>query len=150
MQFSGPPCGRHGLYTFYRGFSYNYERQSRPCNGADTEVKPAECDTNPDNVDRNGRSNNVMRRTVLVGDFFHVRVHPGAPVCVGELQLIWESSSGAPDQMLASVKLYYRPDDTPAGRQSNHGQVCLIVRIPRLACTHVLRIVIVVHQAEIK
>lgn len=52
-----------------------------------------------------------------------VRVRPGSPASVGELQLLWESSSGPPEQKLASVKLYFMPEHTPTGRQSCHGQV---------------------------
>jgi len=63
-----------------------------------------------------------------LGEFFIVRVRPRSPAAVGELQLIWETSGGVPDQKLASVKLYFLPEHTPAGRQPCHGQVTRSLR----------------------
>jgi len=62
-------------------------------------------------------------KTLSLGEFFVARVSRGSPAAVGELQLIWETSNGLPGQKLASVKLYFLPEHTPAGRQHCHGQV---------------------------
>ena len=89
-------------YTFYRSFAY--------CHGA-------------------GGSSSW--KTLSLGEFFDVLISCGgggrrrsaAVPAVGELQLIWETSGGQPGQKLASVKLYFVPEQTPAGRQPSHGQV---------------------------
>jgi len=96
-QFSGPSCGHHGPYTFYRSFVYRASSSSSPW------------------------------KTLSLGEFFVVRrVTARSPVAVGELQLIWETSNGVPGQKLASVKLYFLPEHTPAGRQPSHGQVAVV------------------------
>jgi len=95
-QFSGSSCGHHGPYTFYRAFTYR------------------------DATTEQGVS---AWKTLSLGEFFVVRISPGSPPAVGELQLIWETSNGVPGQKLASVKLYFLPEHTPGGRQSSHGQV---------------------------
>jgi len=60
-------------------------------------------------------------RTVQLGRFFFVRVSKGGPICVGELQLAWTGRHSS--HPLASVKLYYLPEQIPDGRQPHHGQV---------------------------
>jgi len=94
-QFSGPSCGHHGPYSFYRAFAY-----------------------------RNGTTSAALNwKTLALGEFFVVRIGPASPVAVGELQLIWEASNGLPGQKLASVKLYFLPEHTPLHRQHYHGEV---------------------------
>jgi len=50
-----------------------------------------------------------------------VRNSINQPICIAELQLVWHDAST--DSQLASARLYFRPEDTPAGRLGNHGQV---------------------------
>ncbi|XP_056152776.1 AT-rich interactive domain-containing protein 5B-like [Lampris incognitus] len=59
-------------------------------------------------------------RILSLGDFFLVRCLPGEPVCVAELQLLWEER--ASKQLLSSSKLYFLPEDTPLGRTVHHGE----------------------------
>lgn len=107
IQFCRPSCGHHGPYAFYKAFTYRRQRPS----------EPSRC---PDDNDSNWK-------TLSLGQFFYVKVLQQSAICVGELQLVWESSGGPPGQMLASIKLYYRPEDIPSGRQSNHGQVIIFL-----------------------
>ncbi|KAM3859993.1 AT-rich interactive domain-containing protein 5B [Diretmus argenteus] len=60
------------------------------------------------------------RRILSLGDFFVVRCRPGEPLCVAELQLLWEERTNR--QLLSSSKLYFLPEDTPQGRTVNHGE----------------------------
>ncbi|XP_063163828.1 AT-rich interactive domain-containing protein 5B [Candoia aspera] len=59
-------------------------------------------------------------RILSLGDFFFVRCRPEDPVCVAELQLLWEERTSR--QLLSSSKLYFLPEDTPQGRRSDHGE----------------------------
>uniref|UniRef100_F6ZGN5 BAH domain-containing protein n=1 Tax=Ciona intestinalis TaxID=7719 RepID=F6ZGN5_CIOIN len=59
-------------------------------------------------------------RILALGEFFFVQCRPEDPVCVGELQLLWHDKHSGQD--LASTRLYYLPDTTPAGRTSQHGE----------------------------
>ncbi|XP_078147036.1 aT-rich interactive domain-containing protein 5B [Centroberyx gerrardi] len=60
------------------------------------------------------------RRILSLGDFFLVRCLPGEPLCIAELQLLWEERTS--QQLLSSSKLYFLPEDTPQGRTVNHGE----------------------------
>uniref|UniRef100_A0A667X969 AT-rich interaction domain 5B n=1 Tax=Myripristis murdjan TaxID=586833 RepID=A0A667X969_9TELE len=60
------------------------------------------------------------RRILSLGDFFLVRCLPGEPLCIAELQLLWEERTN--QQLLSSSKLYFLPEDTPQGRTVNHGE----------------------------
>ncbi|KAK9400529.1 AT-rich interactive domain-containing protein 5B [Crotalus adamanteus] len=60
-------------------------------------------------------------RILSLGDFFFVRCRPEDPLCIAELQLLWEERSSR--QLLSSSKLYFLPEDTPQGRRSDHGEV---------------------------
>ena len=110
-QFSGPSCGHHGPYTFYRAFAYR--------NAATSAASAVQDDGG--------------WKTLSLGEFFIVRISPGSPAAVCELQLIWETSNGLPGQKLASVKLYFLPEHTPAGRQHCHGEVppllCFVISL---------------------
>ncbi|XP_039215975.1 AT-rich interactive domain-containing protein 5B [Crotalus tigris] len=59
-------------------------------------------------------------RILSLGDFFFVRCRPEDPLCIAELQLLWEERSSR--QLLSSSKLYFLPEDTPQGRRSDHGE----------------------------
>ncbi|KAL7869808.1 hypothetical protein AOLI_G00137960 [Acnodon oligacanthus] len=59
-------------------------------------------------------------RILSLGDFFFVRCKPEDPVCIAELQLLWEERTSK--QLLSSSKLYFLPEDTPQGRTVTHGE----------------------------
>ncbi|XP_062831846.1 AT-rich interactive domain-containing protein 5B isoform X1 [Anolis carolinensis] len=59
-------------------------------------------------------------RILSLGDFFFVRCQPRDPLCIAELQLLWEDRTSR--QLLSSSKLYFLPEDTPQGRSSDHGE----------------------------
>uniref|UniRef100_A0A452GKF8 ARID domain-containing protein n=1 Tax=Gopherus agassizii TaxID=38772 RepID=A0A452GKF8_9SAUR len=59
-------------------------------------------------------------RILSLGDFFFVRCKPEDPICIAELQLLWEERTTR--QLLSSSKLYFLPEDTPQGRNSDHGE----------------------------
>uniref|UniRef100_A0A9J7YCW4 AT-rich interactive domain-containing protein 5B n=1 Tax=Cyprinus carpio carpio TaxID=630221 RepID=A0A9J7YCW4_CYPCA len=59
-------------------------------------------------------------RILSLGDFFLVRCKAGDPICIAELQLLWEERTSK--QLLSSSKLYFLPEDTPQGRNVTHGE----------------------------
>uniref|UniRef100_A0A8C6WHB2 ARID domain-containing protein n=1 Tax=Neogobius melanostomus TaxID=47308 RepID=A0A8C6WHB2_9GOBI len=59
-------------------------------------------------------------RILSLGDFFFVRCKPEDPICIAELQLLWEERTSK--QLLSSSKLYFLPEDTPQGRTVAHGE----------------------------
>ncbi|XP_041371233.1 AT-rich interactive domain-containing protein 5B-like isoform X2 [Gigantopelta aegis] len=59
-------------------------------------------------------------KILSLGEFFFVEILKGAPVSIGELQLIWEDKNN--NQLLASVRLYFLPEHTPDGKQEYHGE----------------------------
>ncbi|XP_073452361.1 AT-rich interactive domain-containing protein 5B isoform X1 [Aquarana catesbeiana] len=59
-------------------------------------------------------------RILSLGDFFLVRCKPEEPICIAELQLLWEERISR--QLLSSSKLYFLPEDTPLGRNNDHGE----------------------------
>ncbi|XP_061821178.2 AT-rich interactive domain-containing protein 5B isoform X2 [Nerophis lumbriciformis] len=59
-------------------------------------------------------------RILSLGDFVLVRCKPEEPVCIAELQLLWEERTSK--QLLSSSKLYFLPEDTPQGRAGSHGE----------------------------
>ncbi|XP_034041287.1 AT-rich interactive domain-containing protein 5B isoform X2 [Thalassophryne amazonica] len=59
-------------------------------------------------------------RILSLGDFFFVRCKPEDPVCIAELQLLWEERTSK--QLLSSSKLYFLPENTPQGRTVGHGE----------------------------
>lgn len=63
-------------------------------------------------------------RILSLGDFFFVRCKPEDPICIAELQLLWEERTSK--QLLSSSKLYFLPEDTPQGRTVTHGEVGII------------------------
>ena len=100
-EFVGPSCGHHGPYTFFKAVRVPYDPAGDP--GGD--VKP------------------IRRcRLLALGDFFLVKLWSHQEIIsIGELQLLWEDKLSA--QPLASVKLYFLPENTPDGRHEEHGQV---------------------------
>ena len=61
-------------------------------------------------------------RILSLGEFFFVKISEDAPVCVGELQLLWEDKNND-CLFMSSVRLYFLPEHTPEGRQEYHGEV---------------------------
>ncbi|XP_011482624.1 AT-rich interactive domain-containing protein 5B [Oryzias latipes] len=59
-------------------------------------------------------------RILALGDFFFVRCKPEDPICIAELQLLWEERTSK--QLLSSSKLYFLPEDIPQGRTVAHGE----------------------------
>ncbi|XP_067944815.1 mucin-5AC-like [Watersipora subatra] len=59
-------------------------------------------------------------RNVRLGKFFFVRMNKASPICIGELQLVWTGRYSS--HPLASIRLFYLPEQLPEGRQSHHGQ----------------------------
>lgn len=66
-------------------------------------------------------------RILSLGDFFLVRCKPEEPICIAELQLLWEERISR--QLLSSSKLYFLPEDTPLGRNSDHGEVITLISV---------------------
>ncbi|XP_067852567.1 AT-rich interactive domain-containing protein 5B-like [Heptranchias perlo] len=95
IEWIGSPCGAHGPYTFYRAFSLPEPGSS-------------------------GKGKAARALTARLGQFFFVRCEPHEPECIAELQLLWEDRSR--QQLLASTRLYFSPEDTPQGRNLHHGQ----------------------------
>ncbi|XP_061595142.1 AT-rich interactive domain-containing protein 5B [Cololabis saira] len=55
-----------------------------------------------------------------LGEFYFIRCGPQDPVCIAEVTLLWEDQ--ARRHLLASVRLYFLPEDTPKGRTREHGE----------------------------
>ncbi|XP_055498870.1 uncharacterized protein LOC129701603 [Leucoraja erinacea] len=113
IEWIGSPCGSHGPYTFYRAFNVLVSGSS-------------------------GQDKAPRTLTAKLGQFLFVRCQPHEPECIAELQLLWEDRSR--QQMLASTRLYFSPEDTPQGRDLHHGQdeviavsKKVIIRLPDLA-----------------
>ncbi|XP_054009384.1 uncharacterized protein LOC128892840 isoform X2 [Hylaeus anthracinus] len=61
-------------------------------------------------------------RVLRLGSFFLTKLWSDADlVSIGELQLLWMDSRG-PNQPLASLRLYFLPENTPDGRRDMHGE----------------------------
>ncbi|KAL3864538.1 hypothetical protein ACJMK2_006212 [Sinanodonta woodiana] len=65
-------------------------------------------------------SKDGKEKIVTLGEFFFMKILNTIPVCIAELQLLWEDRSSS--HTLSSVRLYFLPQDTPDGRQSHHGE----------------------------
>lgn len=62
-------------------------------------------------------------RVLRLGNFFLTKLWTDADlVSIGELQLLWLDSRGS-NQPLASLRLYFLPENTPDGRRDTHGEV---------------------------
>ncbi|CAH2004092.1 unnamed protein product [Acanthoscelides obtectus] len=64
---------------------------------------------------------NGVKRIVTLSEFFFVKMWRDSDLlCIGELQLLWTDKNS--EQMLASLRLYFLPENTPEGR-TDHGEV---------------------------
>ncbi|XP_014210053.1 AT-rich interactive domain-containing protein 5B [Copidosoma floridanum] len=62
-------------------------------------------------------------RVLRLGNFFLTKLWSDADlVSIGELQLLWIDNRG-PNTPLASLRLYFLPENTPDGRRDSHGEV---------------------------
>ena len=86
---------------------------SNPSPNKSVVEKPAEEGGRERLTRRSSRSSNKDQNKRAVVRYFQV---------VGELQLVWKDKNHE-GQELVSVKLYLRPEDTPTGRLSSHGEV---------------------------
>lgn len=59
--------------------------------------------------------------SLCVGQFVYVRISPRDDPCIAELQLLWNDHQHS--AQLASVQLYFLPEQTPDGRLPHQGQV---------------------------
>ncbi|ESO98329.1 hypothetical protein LOTGIDRAFT_92820, partial [Lottia gigantea] len=62
-----------------------------------------------------GKENNLA-----IGEFFFMKISKEIPVCIGEIQLLWEDSNS--NYQLSSLRLYFLPENTPEGRDEFHGE----------------------------
>ena len=96
VEWVGSSCGQHGPYTFYKA----------------VRLQPAK------------------RPMILaLGDFFLVKMWSDQDiVAIGELQLLWQDcyNTTGTSSPLASIKLYFLPENTPDGRHEEHGEVSLV------------------------
>lgn len=70
-------------------------------------------------------------RVLRLGSFFLTKLWSDADlVSIGELQLLWMDSRG-PNQPLASLRLYFLPENTPDGRRDTHGEVNFFLNIQK-------------------
>lgn len=89
----GASCGQHGPYTFYKAAKVAVHHRS-------------------------------STRILALGDFFLVKLWTDQEIiAIGELQLLWTDCYQSPDSPLASLKLYFLPENTPDGRHEEHGEV---------------------------
>lgn len=66
---------------------------------------------------------NGVKRIVTLSEFFFVKLWIDSDLlCIGELQLLWSDKNS--DQVLASLRLYFLPENTPEGRM-DHGEVTI-------------------------
>ncbi|XP_065169404.1 AT-rich interactive domain-containing protein 5B-like [Atheta coriaria] len=63
---------------------------------------------------------NGEKRIMTLSEFFFVKLWMDSDlVCIGELQLLWMDKNS--EQVLASLRLYFLPENTPEGRM-DHGE----------------------------
>ncbi|XP_047002305.1 AT-rich interactive domain-containing protein 5B-like [Schistocerca americana] len=61
-------------------------------------------------------------RILALSDFFFVKLWSDSDLMsIGELQLLWMDKNS--EQVLASLRLYFLPENTPEGRSDDHGEV---------------------------
>ncbi|XP_071827980.1 uncharacterized protein [Apostichopus japonicus] len=63
----------------------------------------------------------VKWKMLSLGDFFFVRCSQNEPLCIAELQLLWETKNSE-GVKLSSSRLYFLPECTPEGRMEWHGE----------------------------
>jgi hypothetical protein len=54
---------------------------------------------------------NNKTHILALGDFFFLKILDNFPVCIGEIQLLWDEKNSE-HQQLASVRLYFKPKDS--------------------------------------
>lgn len=64
-------------------------------------------------------------KILTLGQSFFIQISEQSPLCVAELQLLWEDTQS--NEKLSSTKLYFLPESTPEGRLDYHGQVSLSI-----------------------
>jgi len=62
-----------------------------------------------------------LKHKLCLNSFFFVKVSKQDDPCIGELSLVWKDKQA--DCLLASIRLYFLPEQTPDGRLATHGQV---------------------------
>ncbi|KAA0184808.1 hypothetical protein HAZT_HAZT008587 [Hyalella azteca] len=61
-------------------------------------------------------------RLLALGEFVFLKIWPHEDiVSIGEPQLMWEDRASG--NLLVSLKLYFRPENTPEGRSGEHGEM---------------------------
>lgn len=75
--------------------------------------------------------------TLTVGQFVYVRISPNDDPCIAELQLLWRDHQHS--AQLASVQLYFLPEQTPDGRLPHQGQVDMSLFSSILLMHHVMQ-----------
>lgn len=60
-------------------------------------------------------------KIISIGQFFFMKILDSIPICIAELQLVWEDKHSSSE--LASLRLYFLPECTPDGRLPSHGEV---------------------------
>ncbi|CAL1540541.1 unnamed protein product, partial [Lymnaea stagnalis] len=60
---------------------------------------------------------NELNKILALGDFFFLKILQ--EICIGEIELLWEDK--ASNQLFASLRLYFRPEQTPDGRSDDSG-----------------------------
>ena len=63
-------------------------------------------------------------RILSLGEFFFVKITPDSGISVCELQLLWEDKNND-SQYLASLTIYFLPENTSEKRQGYHGDVSI-------------------------
>ncbi|XP_025096634.1 uncharacterized protein LOC112565410 isoform X2 [Pomacea canaliculata] len=72
-------------------------------------------------------------KVLSIGEFFFLKILEDIPVCIGEIQLLWEEKGT--NQLLASVRLYFQPQDTPEGEDDIFGEDELLAVSEKLILT---------------
>lgn len=66
-------------------------------------------------------SKNGIKKIITLSEFFFVKMWRDSDLlCIGELQLLWTDKNS--EQTLASLRLYFLPENTPEGRM-DQGEV---------------------------
>lgn len=72
-------------------------------------------------------SKNGIKKIITLSEFFFVKMWRDSDLlCIGELQLLWTDKNS--EQTLASLRLYFLPENTPEGRM-DQGEVSNIFHI---------------------
>ncbi|CAK8688092.1 unnamed protein product [Clavelina lepadiformis] len=123
----GGSCGRHGSYIFYKAFRFRVSSGLRQAASTSSVVvrsrardRRNQVEVTPEVTSSSVDQSDGEERILGLGEFFFVQCHPGDPVCMGEIQLLWHDRHSGED--LASSRFYFLPETTPAGRSPLHGE----------------------------